>query len=82
MKQIEVSPYLQNDKLIEFCQRNGVVVSAYGPVGAGQQSTNRPDLPILLQNPLILDLAKKYSKTPGIIFWNFLLLYESIYWKI
>lgn len=37
--QIEVTPYLQNDKLVEFCQKNGVIVSAYGPLGAGQQST-------------------------------------------
>lgn len=34
--QIEVNPYLQNDKLIEFCQQNNVVVSCYGPIGAGQ----------------------------------------------
>ncbi len=56
---------MHNDKLVEFCQKNGVVVSAYGPVGAGQQSTNRQDLPILLENPLILNLAKKYNKTSG-----------------
>ena len=30
--QVEVNPYLQNDKLIDFCQKNGVVVSCYGPV--------------------------------------------------
>ena len=37
--QIEVTPYLQNNKLIDFCQKNGIVVSAYGPLGAGQKST-------------------------------------------
>ena len=36
--QIEVNPYLQNDKLIEFCQQNGIVISCYGPIGAGQKS--------------------------------------------
>lgn len=36
--QIEVHPYFQNDNLIEFCQNNGVVVSAYAPIGAGQNS--------------------------------------------
>ena len=30
--QIEVNPYCQNDKLVEFCQKNNIIVSAYGPV--------------------------------------------------
>jgi len=37
--QIEVNPYLHNEKLIEFCQRNQIIVSAYGPIGGGQSST-------------------------------------------
>ncbi|RNA34194.1 aldose reductase-like [Brachionus plicatilis] len=63
--QIEVTPYLQNDKLVEFCQKNGVVVSAYGPLGGSQKSTNRPDLPIVLENPVIVNIGKKYGKTPA-----------------
>lgn len=61
--QIEVNPYLQNDELIEFCQKNGVVVSAYGPIGAGASTTSIPDLPIILENETILKIAKKYNKT-------------------
>lgn len=63
--QIELSPYLHNDKLVDFCQKNDIVVSAYGPVGAGSQTTDRPDLPILLENPTILYLSKKHNKTPA-----------------
>jgi aldehyde reductase len=37
--QIEVNPYLHNEKLVEFCQRNQIIVSAYGPIGGGQSST-------------------------------------------
>ena len=36
--QVEVHPYFQNDKLIEFCQKNNIVVSAYAPIGAGEKS--------------------------------------------
>lgn len=37
--QVEVNPYIQNDELIEFCQKNDIVVSCYGPIGAGKSST-------------------------------------------
>jgi diketogulonate reductase-like aldo/keto reductase len=37
--QIEIHPYLQNEKLVEFCQKNEIVVSAYAPIGAGQKTT-------------------------------------------
>ncbi len=37
--QIEINPYVQSPKLVEFCQKNNVVVSAYGPIGAGKDST-------------------------------------------
>ena len=30
--QVEVNPYFQNDKLVEFCQMNNIIVSAFGPV--------------------------------------------------
>lgn len=63
--QIELNPYLQCEKLIAFCQKNDIVVSAYGPIGAGAQSTTKPDLPILLEHPTISKLAEKYSKTPA-----------------
>jgi diketogulonate reductase-like aldo/keto reductase len=36
--QIEVHPYLQNDDIVEFCQKNGIIVSCYGPLGAGEKS--------------------------------------------
>lgn len=37
--QIEVHPYFQNDALVEFCQKNGILVTAYGPLGCGEPST-------------------------------------------
>lgn len=36
--QIEIHPYYQNDKLVEFCQKNDITVSAYAPIGAGEKS--------------------------------------------
>lgn len=36
--QIEVHPYLQNESIVEFCKKNGIVVSSYGSLGAGEKS--------------------------------------------
>lgn len=37
--QIEMHPYLQNDELLEFCKKNDIIVSCYGPLGAGEKTT-------------------------------------------
>ena len=36
MNQIEVNPYVQSYDLVEFCQKNDIVVSIFGPIGAGK----------------------------------------------
>lgn len=61
--QIEVNPYLQCDELIDFCQKNDIVVSCYGPIGCGQKETNHPDLPIILKNETILKIANNHNKS-------------------
>ena len=42
-------------ELIEFCQKNGIVVEAYSPVAHGEA----------LKNPLIVKTAEKYGVTPA-----------------
>lgn len=36
--QIEVNPLFQNDTLVQFCQKNNIVVVAYAPLGAPDRS--------------------------------------------
>jgi alcohol dehydrogenase (NADP+) len=67
MNQVEVHPFLQQDELIDFCKSQDIMVTAYAPLG----SFDRPDImkmkdePILIKNPLVLDIAKKHNITPA-----------------
>lgn len=58
--QVEVSVNLNQKPLIEFCRKNNITITGYSPLG---QPGNKTDAPNFLQNPTILELAKKHNKT-------------------
>ena len=60
--QVEVSVNLNQKPLIEFCQKNNITVTGYSPLG---QPGNKAGAPNFLENPTILELAKKHNKTPA-----------------
>lgn len=74
MNQVELHPYLQQDKLLEFCSRNGINVTAYSPLGSGDRpdQMKADDEPSLLENPVIERIAKKHGANPGqiLIKWS------------
>lgn len=61
--QVEMHPYLAQRDLIEHGRREGVHITAYSPLG----SPDRPDFlraeddPILLDDPAILEVAKRHG---------------------
>lgn len=67
MNQVESHPYLQQPELLEFCSSNGIHFTAYSPLG----SPDRPEAlkaanePSLLENPVILELAKEKKCSAG-----------------
>ena len=74
MNQIEMHPYLQQPKMLEFCHANNIHLTAFAPLG----SANRPDRlkvenePILLEEPVIKNIAVKHGVTPAsiLISWS------------
>ncbi|KAI8980277.1 NADP-dependent oxidoreductase domain-containing protein [Pilobolus umbonatus] len=64
VNQVELHPYLPQEDLVRFCQKHGIVVTAYSPLG----STNSP----LFKDKTITALAEKYKVSPAqiLISWG------------
>ncbi|CAG9766051.1 unnamed protein product [Ceutorhynchus assimilis] len=67
--QIELHAYNQQNDLVQFCNKNNIVVTAYSPLGNPGLSSfltkfgQTVNLPNVMLNPTVQDLAKKYNKT-------------------
>uniref|UniRef100_A0A182WDU2 NADP-dependent oxidoreductase domain-containing protein n=1 Tax=Anopheles minimus TaxID=112268 RepID=A0A182WDU2_9DIPT len=75
--QIEVNPGINQRKMIEFCRKHDIVVTAYSPLG-------RPNMddPVVgnagipkhaLDDPRVVAIGKKYGKSPGQIVLRYLI---------
>ncbi|KAM9000718.1 aldo-keto reductase family 1 member A1 isoform X2 [Sarcophilus harrisii] len=63
--QVESHPYLAQNELIAHCHKSGLEVTAYSPLGSSDRAWRDPLEPVLLEEPLVLELAKKYEKSPA-----------------
>nr|AEW46859.1 seminal fluid protein CSSFP010 [Chilo suppressalis] len=62
--QIELNLNLGQNELVEFCHANGIIVVAYSPFGTMVPSRQTPNSPEpKLNNPTMLEIAKKHDKT-------------------
>lgn len=62
VNQLEWSPFGYSTEMLEYCQRNKIVLQAYSPL----TRTKR------LNEPVLTDIATKYGKTPAqlLLRWN------------
>ncbi len=60
VNQIEIHPYFSQEKMIEFCHKNNIIVTAYSPLGS-RHLINTVDS--ITNELLINELAEKYSAT-------------------
>ena len=53
--QVEFHPFLYQERLLRFCEKNRIQMEAYSPLTRGMQ----------IDHPTIIAVANKYRKTPG-----------------
>lgn len=63
VNQIEFHPSLNQTELKQFCEDHNIAITAYSPIAQGQD----------LRLPEILEIAKKYQKTPSQIILNWIM---------
>ncbi len=61
VNQIELHPYNQQTRLVEFCQQKNIAVTAYSPLGS--PGGIKPGEPILLNDEIIKAIAVTHHKT-------------------
>ena len=55
---VESHPYLPQWDLFDYCRKNGIVLQAFAALGHSSE-------PKLLEDPVILAIAKRVNKTPA-----------------
>jgi alcohol dehydrogenase (NADP+) len=70
MNQVEAHPYLNQQELLTFCEKNKILFTAYSPLGSRDKSN--PEKIDLFEDTVIKALASKYACTPAqlLIAWG------------
>lgn len=67
VNQVESHPFYQQNAMFSLCKSHNIHLTAYAPLGSGDRAEKfkAENEPKLLQNPVILELAKSKNATPG-----------------
>eukprot|EP00472_Partenskyella_glossopodia_P012470 CAMPEP_0197535458 /NCGR_PEP_ID=MMETSP1318-20131121/50624_1 /TAXON_ID=552666 /ORGANISM="Partenskyella glossopodia, Strain RCC365" /LENGTH=364 /DNA_ID=CAMNT_0043093039 /DNA_START=30 /DNA_END=1120 /DNA_ORIENTATION=- len=65
--QNECHPYLQQKDLVDFCNFHDIVFQAYSPLSSKDRPAafRKPDDPELLEDKRVIEIGKKYKKSPA-----------------
>ncbi|CAG9765107.1 unnamed protein product [Ceutorhynchus assimilis] len=74
INQIEVTPLLNQKKLIAFCKEKDIYVTAYSPFGSPARPWRKDGEPVLnLQDPRLVGIGKQYNKNGAQVVLRYLI---------
>ena len=67
---------MQQNELVDFAHKLGIVVTAYGPLGSGgfdhmRRKREIDELPPLIKHPVVESIAEKHKKSPAQVLLRF-----------
>lgn len=60
--QVECHPYLTQERLLQFCRSHSIELTAYSPLGSPGRLDPSTKEPLLIEDPVVKHLAKKYQR--------------------
>ena len=69
--QCESHPYLNQQRLIDHVTKHKIIFEAYSPLGSPDRPWGREGEPVLLDDPQVDVIAKKYNKSVAQILIRF-----------
>ncbi|KAG8540594.1 hypothetical protein GDO81_018972, partial [Engystomops pustulosus] len=66
LNQVECHPYLNQSKLLDYCKSKDILLAGYNVLGSHRHKIwVDQNSPVLLEDPVLVEIAKKYDKTPA-----------------
>lgn len=64
LNQVELHPYLPQNKLKGYCEEHSILMTGYGPLGAAYRvANNEVDFPLLLEDKILNQIGSKHQAT-------------------
>jgi len=73
VNQIEIHPYFTQEPLVDFCQKNDVVVTAYSPFASPDNPWLKEGYKSVLDDSKIKEIADKLKRTPAQVILRYLI---------